>query len=51
MPEEESDFPVVQISDIEDEEQVVIEIPEDYVVWSVNPRGDHTYITIKKVVL
>lgn len=34
-----------------DDEQVVIEIPADYVVWSANPRGDQTFITIKRVVL
>lgn len=34
-----------------DDEQVILEIPKDHVVWSVNPRGDHTYITIKKVEL
>jgi hypothetical protein len=34
-----------------DDNWVVIEIPDTHVVWSVNPRGDHTFVTIKKVVL
>ena len=36
---------------VSDDEQVIIEIPADYVAWSINPRGDLSYITLKKVEL
>lgn len=29
------------------DEEVVIEIPAECVVWSINPRGDATFITIR----
>lgn len=32
-----------------DDEYVILDVPEDMVITSVNPRGDRTFITIKAV--
>lgn len=37
----------IQVRPDSNDDEVVIEIPTECVVWSINPRGDATFITIK----